>query len=54
MKVDLKKVEQRIRENPVPSAAIAAVSGFIVGGGLATRPGAVLLAFLGEPLLGKR
>jgi 1,4-dihydroxy-2-naphthoyl-CoA synthase len=48
MKVDLKKVEQRIRENPVPSAAIVAVSGFIVGGGLATRPGAALLALLGR------
>ena len=44
MKVDLKKVEQRIRENPFSSAAIAAVSGFIVGGGLATRPGVALLA----------
>jgi hypothetical protein len=26
MKVDLKRVEQRIRENPVPSAAIAVVA----------------------------
>ena len=48
MKVDLKKIEQRIYEKPVPSAAIAAVAGFIVGGGLVTRPGGVLLALFGR------
>ena len=34
IKVDLKKVEQQIRDKPFPSAAIAAAVGFVVGGGL--------------------
>src|ERR1700722_18838486 len=48
MKVDLKKVEQRIRENPFPSTGIAAAAGFVVGGGLVTRPGSALLALFGR------
>ena len=47
IKVDLKKVEQQIRDKPFPSAAIAAV-GFVVGGGLVTRPGMALVALFGR------
>lgn len=48
IKVDLKTVEQRIRDKPLPSAAIAAAAGFIVGGGLITRPGLALVALFGR------
>jgi hypothetical protein len=30
IKVDLKKVERRIRDKPLPSAAIAAAAGFVI------------------------
>ena len=44
--IDLRRVENSIRERPLSSAAIAAGAGFIVGGGLATRPGiAILILF---------
>jgi hypothetical protein len=44
--IDLRQFEKSIRERPLSSAAIAAGAGFIVGGGLATRPGiAMLLLF---------
>jgi hypothetical protein len=44
--LDLRQFEQSIRERPLSSAAIAAGTGFIVGGGLATRPGiAILILF---------
>jgi ElaB/YqjD/DUF883 family membrane-anchored ribosome-binding protein len=48
MKIDLKKVEQQIRDKPFPSAAIAAAVGFVVGGGLVTRPGMALIALFGR------
>jgi hypothetical protein len=44
MPVDLKKVEQHIHDQPFRAAAIAAAAGFVVGGGLVTRPGVALLA----------
>jgi ElaB/YqjD/DUF883 family membrane-anchored ribosome-binding protein len=48
IKVDLNKVEQRIRDKPLPSAAIAAAAGFVIGGGLITRPGMALVALFGR------
>ena len=47
VKVDLSKVEKSISEKPLSSAAIAAAAGFVIGGGLATRPGLAMLGFLG-------
>jgi ElaB/YqjD/DUF883 family membrane-anchored ribosome-binding protein len=41
--IDLRRIENSIRERPLSSAAIAAGAGFIVGGGLATRPGIAIL-----------
>ena len=44
--IDLRRVENSIRDRPLSSAAIAAGAGFVVGGGLATRPGiAILILF---------
>jgi hypothetical protein len=48
MTVDLSKVEQQIRDKPIPSAAIAAAAGFVVGGGLVTGPGLALVALFGR------
>jgi hypothetical protein len=42
--LDLEEMEKSIRDNPLPSAAIAAASGFIIGGGLTTRPVMEILA----------
>jgi ElaB/YqjD/DUF883 family membrane-anchored ribosome-binding protein len=44
IKVDLEQIENTIRANPLPSLAIAAATGFVVGGGTATRAGLALLA----------
>ena len=41
-------VEKWIRDRPLPSAAIAAAAGFIIGGGMASRPGVAMLALLGR------
>jgi ElaB/YqjD/DUF883 family membrane-anchored ribosome-binding protein len=46
--LDLERIEQGIRERPLVSAGIAAATGFVVGGGLGTRPGIALLALLGR------
>jgi hypothetical protein len=48
IKFDLQQLENTIREQPVLAAAIAAAAGFLVGGGMATRLGAAMLAFLGR------
>src|SRR5258708_7288744 len=48
MNLDLEQVERWIREKPLSSAGIAAAAGFIVGGGLVTRPGVAILAVLGR------
>jgi ElaB/YqjD/DUF883 family membrane-anchored ribosome-binding protein len=48
MKVDLKDVEERLREQSLLSIGIAAGVGFILGGGLGTRPGVTLLGLLGR------
>jgi ElaB/YqjD/DUF883 family membrane-anchored ribosome-binding protein len=48
MNPDLAKVEKWIRDRPLPSAAIAAAAGFIIGGGMASRPGVAMLALLGR------
>jgi ElaB/YqjD/DUF883 family membrane-anchored ribosome-binding protein len=44
VRLDLEQIEKSIRDNPLPSAAIAAAAGFIIGGGLATRTAAPILA----------
>jgi ElaB/YqjD/DUF883 family membrane-anchored ribosome-binding protein len=46
--LDLEKIEKSIRDKPLPSAAIAAAAGFIIGGGLATRPAVAILALFGR------
>jgi hypothetical protein len=46
LNLDLEQVEKSIRDKPLPSAAIAAAADFILGGGMATRPGLAILAFL--------
>jgi hypothetical protein len=45
---DLRQVEKTIREKPLSAAALAATAGFIVGGGLATRPGLAMLFLFGR------
>jgi len=45
---DLRQVEKTIREKPLSAAALAATAGFIVGGGLATRPGLAMLLLFGR------
>jgi ElaB/YqjD/DUF883 family membrane-anchored ribosome-binding protein len=45
---DLRQLERTIREKPLSAAAIAATAGFIVGGGLATRPGLAMLMLFGR------
>jgi ElaB/YqjD/DUF883 family membrane-anchored ribosome-binding protein len=48
MNLDLEKIEKSIRDKPLHSAAIAAAAGFIIGGGLATRPAVAILALFGR------
>lgn len=48
MEIDLEVVEERIRDRPLLSMAVAAGTGFIIGGGLATKPGIALLALFGR------
>jgi ElaB/YqjD/DUF883 family membrane-anchored ribosome-binding protein len=45
---DLRQLEKTIREKPLSAAALAATVGFIVGGGLATRPGLAMLILFGR------
>ncbi len=45
---DLRQLEKTIREKPLSAAALAATIGFIVGGGLATRPGLAMLILFGR------
>jgi 1,4-dihydroxy-2-naphthoyl-CoA synthase len=42
--LDLEQIEKSIRDKPLPSVAIAAAAGFIIGGGMATRPAVAILA----------
>src|ERR1700674_949294 len=44
----LRQLEKTIREKPLSAAAIAVTAGFIVGGGLATRPAIALLILFGR------
>ena len=48
VKLDLKQLEAKIGDKPMPALAIAAAAGFIVGGGLATRVGVAVLALFGR------
>ena len=45
---DLRRLEKTIRDKPLSAAALAATAGFIVGGGLATRPGLAMLMLFGR------
>ena len=42
------QIENSIRDRPLRSMAVAAAAGFIVGGGMATRPGVAILALFGR------
>jgi ElaB/YqjD/DUF883 family membrane-anchored ribosome-binding protein len=42
--LDLEQMERSIRDRPLRSVAITAAAGFIIGGGVATRPGGAILA----------
>ena len=44
----VEEIETAIRKKPAAAAALAAAAGFVVGGGLASRPGLVVLALLGR------
>jgi ElaB/YqjD/DUF883 family membrane-anchored ribosome-binding protein len=48
IEVDLRQIEKSIHDKPLSAAAVAATAGFIVGGGLATRPAIALLFLLGR------
>jgi hypothetical protein len=48
VKLDLDQMEKWICENPLCTTMIAAASSYILGGGMATRPGAAILALLGR------
>jgi ElaB/YqjD/DUF883 family membrane-anchored ribosome-binding protein len=43
-----KELETTIRDQPLAAAAIAAVAGFVVGGGMASRPGVLIMALIGR------
>jgi hypothetical protein len=46
--LDLDQMEKWICDNPLRTTMIAAASGYILGGGMATRPGVAILALLGR------
>jgi hypothetical protein len=48
IEVDSESIEQKIRDYPLLSLALAAGTGFVVGGGLATSPGMMLLGLFGR------
>jgi hypothetical protein len=48
MKVDLKDIEERLRARALFSLGIAAGAGFLLGGGLATKPGVILFGLFGR------
>jgi hypothetical protein len=48
MRVDLEDVEQRIRGRALLSLGLAAGAGFVLAGGLGTRPGMMMLALFGR------
>jgi ElaB/YqjD/DUF883 family membrane-anchored ribosome-binding protein len=47
-KVELKDIEEKISIRPLFYFGIAAAAGFILGGGMAARPGVVLLGLIGR------
>lgn len=48
IKIDLADIEGKLRDRALFSLGIAASIGFILGGGLATKPGVMLLGLLGR------
>jgi hypothetical protein len=46
--VDLRGFEERLRDRALLSLGIAAGVGFVLGGGLATKPGVMLLGLFGR------
>lgn len=48
VKLNLADIEARVRERALLSVGIAAGVGFVLGGGLATRPGVILLGLFGR------
>lgn len=51
--LNLANIEARIRERALLSFGIAASVGFVLGGGLATRPGVILLGLVGRIAAGQ-
>jgi ElaB/YqjD/DUF883 family membrane-anchored ribosome-binding protein len=45
--IDLEEIERSIRKKPFRSVAIATGVGFVIGGGMVTRPAVALLSFFG-------
>jgi hypothetical protein len=48
IKIDWKDIEKRIRDRPLFYLAIAAGTGFVMGGGMATSTGVALLGLVGR------
>ena len=46
--LNFERLERSIREKPLAAAGLAAGAGFILGGGMATRPALALLALFGR------
>jgi ElaB/YqjD/DUF883 family membrane-anchored ribosome-binding protein len=53
IRLNIAETEDFIRDKPIVSAGIAAAAGFIVGGGLTSRPGVALLFLFGRKLAGE-
>jgi ElaB/YqjD/DUF883 family membrane-anchored ribosome-binding protein len=53
IRLNIAETEDFIRDKPIVSAGIAAAAGFIVGGGLISRPGVALLFLFGRRLAGE-
>jgi hypothetical protein len=53
IRLNIAETEDFIRDKPIFSAGTAAAAGFIVGGGLISRPGVALLFLFGRKLAGE-
>jgi ElaB/YqjD/DUF883 family membrane-anchored ribosome-binding protein len=51
--LNIVQAENFVRDKPVVSTGIAAAAGFVVGGGLITRPGVAVLFLFGRKLAGE-
>jgi len=53
VKLNINQAEDFIRDKPIVWIGIAAAAGFIVGGGLVTRPGVALFFLMGRKMAGE-